>query len=263
MKIRVLLENTASLPCFRTEHGLSLLIETGSRSILFDMGQSDAFAENAEILGADLSVVDAVVLSHGHYDHGGGISKFLSVNKSAPIYLSRFAFEEHLSGTDRDVGLDKALEPNDRFVYTGDYTKIDDGIELFSCNERERKYITDPYGLNTVRDGQLIPEDFRHEQYLLFTQGRKRILFSGCSHKGILNIMDWLRPDVLIGGFHFMELDPQGDGKAVLDEASEILMKYDTVYYTCHCTGIAQYEYLKKQMKEQLNYLSAGQEIII
>lgn len=263
MKIRVLAENTASLPGFRTEHGLSLLIETGSQSILFDMGQSDAFAKNAEVLGADLSAVDFAVLSHGHYDHGGGIAKFLSLNKNAPIYLSRFAFEEHLSGADRDVGLEKTLEPNDRFVYTGDYTKIGEGIELYSCNERERKYYTDPYGLNTVRDGKLIPEDFRHEQYLLVTQGRRRILFSGCSHKGILNIMDWLRPDVLIGGFHFMKLDPEGEGKKTLDEASEILMEYDTAYYTCHCTGTAQYEYLKKRMKERLNYLSAGQEITI
>ena len=67
MRIKVLLENTASLPDFRTEHGLSLLIETGNQRILFDMGQSDSFAENAEVLGADLSSVDAAVLSHGHY----------------------------------------------------------------------------------------------------------------------------------------------------------------------------------------------------
>lgn len=263
MKITALMENTTSLPGILTEHGLSLFIETGNRKILFDTGRISAFAENAITLGVDLSSADTAVVSHGHYDHGGGLAKFLSVNGTAPVYISRYAFDTHLSGEVKDISLDKTLMSDGRLVYTGNFAAIGDGLELYSCNDRRREHETDTYGLNTVRDGKIIPEDFRHEQYLLIREGQKRVLISGCSHKGILNIVEWFKPDVLIGGFHFMKLDPEGNGKAVLDEAAEYLKKQNTVYWTCHCTGTAQYDYLKPQMKEQLNYLSAGQKLTV
>lgn len=71
MTITSLLENTAARAGIAAEHGLSLYIETATRRILFDMGQADLFARNAETLGIDLSRVDLAILSHGHYDHGG------------------------------------------------------------------------------------------------------------------------------------------------------------------------------------------------
>ena len=98
MKITTLMENTACSPEFACEHGLSLYIETGKRKLLFDAGQSGAFAENAGKLGIDLRQVDAFVLSHGHYDHGGGLPRFLEVNRQAMIYVNQFAFEPHYHG---------------------------------------------------------------------------------------------------------------------------------------------------------------------
>ena len=92
MKIISLLENTSERDDVKTEHGLSLYIETNGHRILFDMGQTDLFYENASTLGVDLSLVDLAVLSHGHYDHGGGLRKFLEVNSTAPIYLRKEAF---------------------------------------------------------------------------------------------------------------------------------------------------------------------------
>ena len=76
MKISVLAENTACDNLFDCEHGLSLYIDTGKNKILFDMGQSNLFEKNAEKLGIDLSEVDIAILSHGHYDHGGGLKRF-------------------------------------------------------------------------------------------------------------------------------------------------------------------------------------------
>ena len=101
-------------------------------------------------------------------------------------------------------------------------------------------------------------EDFRHEQYLLIEESGKKICFSGCSHKGILNIVRWFRPDVLVGGFHFMKLDPEGDGAEPLRQAARQLTAYPTVYYTGHCTGEKQFAFLKRIMGEQLQALSAG-----
>ncbi len=74
----------------------------------------------------------------------------------------------------------------------------------------------------------------------------KQVLFSGCSHKGILNIADWFRPDVLIGGFHFMKLDVAKDAE-LLAEAANRLLSYPTRYFTGHCTGLAQYEFLREK----------------
>jgi len=88
MKIHVLMENSASSDDFAAEHGLSLLVETAGRHILFDTGASAAFADNAEKMGVDLSRVELAVLSHGHYDHGGGLTRFLEVNTQASVWVS-------------------------------------------------------------------------------------------------------------------------------------------------------------------------------
>ena len=105
MKITALVENIPAhgLPA---EHGLSLFVETNGIRFLFDMGQTDLFARNAEALGIDLDTADFAVLSHGHYDHGGGLETFLSLNSHAPVYLSRYAFEPHYNGTEKYIGLD-------------------------------------------------------------------------------------------------------------------------------------------------------------
>ena len=103
------------------------------------------------------------------------------------------------------------------------------------------------------QDGALVPDDFRHEHYLLLEENGKRVLISGCSHRGIINIMEWFKPDVLIGGFHFNKLPLDG----ALRSYAETLASYDTDYYTCHCTGVEQFEYMKRFMP-RLNYLSTG-----
>ena len=251
MKITVLTENTTckNLP---VEHGLSLYIETNGHTVLFDTGQTPLFAENAKTLGVDLSRVDIAVLSHGHYDHGGGLAAFLDINRKAPVYLDRHAFEEHYNG-ERYIGLDKALIGSPRFVFTSGITKIADGLTLYDCAEREKLVDLGSFGLNMKQDGRLVPDDFRHEHYLLVEENGKRILISGCSHRGIINIAEWFKPDVLVGGFHFNKLPLD----KTLRGCAERLDALGTVYYTCHCTGTAQYEYMKRYMKN-LNYISTG-----
>lgn len=258
MKITVLVENTSSRADCEAEHGLSLYIETGDRHILFDMGQSDLFSKNAEKLGVNLENVDMAVLSHGHYDHGGGLKRFLEVNAKASVYINQYAFEPHYNGVEKYIGLDKTLENNSRFVYVGDALQIDKGLALYSCNDREQKYHMGSFGLNMEQDGVLVPDDFRHEQYLLIEENGKRVLISGCSHKGIMDIVDWFRPDVLVGGFHFSKL-PLDD---TLKGYAEYLDSFHTEYYTCHCTGTEQYKYMRQYITK-LQYISVGQMITI
>lgn len=206
IQITALVENTSADPRLGAEHGLSLYIETGAHHILFDMGQTALYAANARALGVDLAGVDLAVLSHGHYDHGGGLAHFLAANPGAPVYLSRYAFEPHYHGSTKNIGLEPALAQNLRLRFTGETTPLGDGLTLYACNARPRHHDLGSFGLTTVRDGAFVAEDFRHEQYLLIEQAGKRVLISGCFHKGILDLVEWFRPDVLVGGFHFSKL---------------------------------------------------------
>lgn len=249
MKIVTLMENTACREDLCFEHGLSLYIETGNHKILFDAGQSAAFADNAEKLGVDLGKVEIAVLSHGHYDHSGGLQKFLEINETAPVYVSFHAFEPHYSANGY-IGMDPALKSSLRIRYVAEETLLEEGITL----HRMETVPMDTAGLLVEENGVRKPDDFRHEQYLLLEEQGMRILISGCSHKGILNIMEAFRPDILIGGFHFMKMEDE----IQLRSAAEKLLQYDTVYYTGHCTGQKQYDYLKTIMGDKLHYIATG-----
>ena len=258
MRITSLLENTAAHPLVGAEHGLSLYIETEHHRILFDMGQTDLFARNAKVLGVDLSQVDLAVLSHGHYDHGGGLSAFLEINHTAPVYLTEAAFLPHYNGTRKYIGLDTTLQGHPRLrVVSGDLS-LGDGLTLLSPNGRERKHSLGSFGLTERVGDTFIPDDFRHEQYLLVEEKGRRVLFSGCSHAGILDIVEWFSPDVLVGGFHVSKM-ALGEELAALGEA---LAARGTEYYTCHCTGTEQYAFLRGQMP-RLRYLAGGETVIL
>ena len=191
MRITALIENTTAKTGVAAQHGLSLYIETAGRRLLFDMGQDDLFLRNAQVLGVDIRRVDAAVLSHGHYDHGGGLESFLQVNLNAPVFVSRYAFEEHRNPEGKDIGLSPALRDCQRLVLTDERQEIAPGLTLYACNGRERLRPIDHGGMTAGGER----EDFRHEQYLLIETEGKRVLVSGCSHKGVLNVVEWFRPD--------------------------------------------------------------------
>lgn len=255
MKISILVENTACCDTLKAEHGLSLYIETANRNLLFDMGQTDAFAANADKMGVDLAAVDTAILSHGHSDHGGGIGEFLRRNDHAPLYLSACAFRDCYGSRGNFIGLDPCLQGNPRLIFTDEIQPLGDNLCLYSCNDLPPLWQTDHGGLRVKSNGILLPDDFRHEQYLLVEEQDKRILISGCSHKGIVNLVHWFRPDILVGGFHLKDMDP--DSPQLVRTACA-LMEYPTVYYTGHCTGTAQYARLKQIMGGQLHALSTG-----
>ncbi len=260
MKITVLSENISNLPNLQAEHGLSLFIETNGKKILFDMGQSDVFIKNAAFLGIDLAKIDFAVLSHGHYDHGGGIKSFFDVNKTAKVYLSTHAFEPHYSSNGY-IGLDISLKDNYRFIPIGDAMLINESMRIIPAETVPTSYAVEHYGLKAIENNALIPDSFRHELYLEIVENGKKILISGCSHKGIFNIVSYFKPDVLVGGFHFMKIATDCDGVNKLINSARILSEYDTLYYTCHCTGVKQFEILKEQMGDKLHYISTGTTI--
>ena len=252
MKIVTLTENASVSEAIMAEHGLSLYIETGEKKILFDMGQTDAFIQNAQKIGIDLSQVDFAVLSHGHYDHGGGLYAFLKVNQKAPVYLHKAAFGEYYNGTQKYIGLDASVKGGDRLVFTEGSVQLLPGIRLMDCNDQNWQY--DAWGLNCKEQAQFFPDPFLHEQYLEITEGQKRILISGCSHKGILNIAQYFQPNILLGGFHLNKQEKP----EILKATAQALLATGTQYYTGHCTGSKQLAIMKQIMGEKLLSISAG-----
>ena len=263
MKITVLSENTTKGPQVTPEFGLSLYIECAGKKILFDSGGSPNFAKNARALGIDLASIDAAVLSHGHFDHANGFGAFIEANDHAPVYAHVGYDGDICKLPDEYIGIAPELKGNARFQVLDGALEIGEGITILSYESATALHGIDP-GPMTVRDadGAMHPDDFAHEHYLLACEDDVRLLVTGCSHKGIANIMDWAKGEGVthvIGGFHLMGVQPADFGK--LDALADELLEYDVMYYTCHCTGIEQYAYLKSRMGDRVSYVGTGQTV--
>lgn len=272
MKVITLVENTAISSDFCSKHGLSLYIETEKHKILFDIGPDSLFAENAKKLNIDISKVDTVIISHGHNDHAGALKKLMSLNHDAKIYIRREAFEPHyikVYGIPVCIGLDKNLINSRQLVFTDKTTVIDEELTLFS-DVKANNFNSESSGkLFVKKQRHLIRDDFIHEQNLIITSGGKKLLVTGCSHSGIINILNKAetishdRTDAVIGGFHLYNPPTKKYEKdELIDSTAMELEKKDGIYYTCHCTGIKAYERMKLTLKDRLHYLSAGSEVI-
>lgn len=254
MKVHCLIENSASGPGLEAEHGLSLLIESGGLRILFDAGATPTFARNAVRMGIDLGTVDVAILSHGHYDHGGGMLRFLELNSKSPLWASPHAVEPHFNASGKDIGLAPELIGHNRLrPIPADVLEIAPGITLHAACSIPQPYSAPAAGMSTLRGGIRVPDDFRHELYLLIEEKGRSILFSGCSHRGILNIVGHFQPDILVGGFHLMRTPPED-----LPPIADALSQFPTRYFTGHCTGEHAYDYLSSRLGDQLHAFSTG-----
>jgi 7,8-dihydropterin-6-yl-methyl-4-(beta-D-ribofuranosyl)aminobenzene 5'-phosphate synthase len=178
-----------------TENGLSLFIEFDGRKILFDTGQSDLFIHNAEKMGIDLSQVDYLVIFPGHFDHGSGLKHFLTINKKAKIFLhinaahkfytKIFGFVPYYEGLDQ-----KIIAQISRINFIEEDTQIDEKIillegftEVFPQPEANKE-------LFEKTKNRLIADKFNHELVMLLIENDEIVLFTGCSHSGIINIIE-------------------------------------------------------------------------
>ena len=276
MIIKVLAENTSISDAFGSEHGLSLYIETNKRKrkILFDVGASNLSLKNAKKLDVNIPDVDYLIVSHGHYDHGGGLRSFLRVNKKAEVFIHNLAFGKYYSLRPNKkmeyIGLDEGLKNDKRIILTSDRFFISKGIHVLSNITQKEPLPTSNRSLFMEQDGHIVQDNFAHEQILIIEEKGNTILFTGCAHNGIVNILEHFyylegrMPDYVIGGFHLS--NPSAgthENLESIDKVSEYLMNTNAKYYPCHCTGIEPYNRLKSFMGDSIDYLSAGRELII
>lgn len=282
MRVTALIENQTGdghdhLQC---EHGLSLHIEAAGLKVLFDTGSSGAFADNAAALGVDLEEVDLAVLSHQHYDHGGGLERFFAVNPNAAVFLKDCPvsdrFFKAFGVIKRPIGVDR--EVADRFSHR--LRPLHESTEV----ARDVWLITDiadghprPKGnkrLFADVDGSLVPDPFDHELVMVIREDDGIAVFSGCSHSGILNMVDTAAarfPDTpvkaVFGGFHLIGLPHLNTMAASRSEvtgiASAMLERIGGTVFTGHCTGAKAFGVLAGVMGDRIRPFSTGDVVVV
>ena len=276
MHIINLIENTEGVHGCASAHGLSFYIETKKHKMLVDLGPSEETLENAAKLGIDLGAVDIVILSHGHYDHSGGILSFSKINEHADIYMQRLATRDYYSdngekeGRDRYryIGIDKKIADLPQVKLLDGDQVIDDEISVFVIDEFISRRPFTNSRLKEKVNGSYVQDDFKHEQYVVISEENRKILVSGCAHNGILNILDEYErkygshPDAVISGFHLMKKTEYTDDEvAEIVDTAKRLKEFRTTFYTCHCTGVKAYESMRCIMGDQLRYVHSGEEV--
>ncbi|MDP3451815.1 MAG: MBL fold metallo-hydrolase [Bacteroidales bacterium] len=252
IKITTLTENLVYKRGLLAEHGLSLFIETGTKKILFDTGQSDVFLKNAGKMGVKIDEIDLVIISHGHYDHTGGLSTFLKINSKAKVFLKKEALQEKLDRTNNNIGLicDPQLLEN-RVEFVTGITEVDKGlfivpdIPVYNSEDTHFKKFND---------------DFMDELYLAIALDGELSIITGCSHRGITNIMKSagehfnLPLNLVLGGFHTKDCT-ESQFSYIIDYLSYNTPKSIGV---CHCTGIERYSALNKHFGNKVFYSYVG-----
>lgn len=270
MELVTLIDNLVYGEGLIGEHGSSFLIKTHGKKILFDTGQTKAFVANASYLAEDLSDVDYVILSHGHFDHCGGLEAFLAINQTATIYLKPKAFGEKLTITNEIqhfIGFKLKNPVGDypnAFVLLDDDTEISEGIKLITNIHVYSNDLVDTSKFFVKDSMNLIQDPFADELFMLITEGKKNFLFTGCSHKGILNILktafeknNHRNIHYVFGGMHF-----SGE---LLRHLDQHLMQFSRFgiegIYVNHCTGIDGYYRLKIKFPQKVNYAFTGFQV--
>ncbi len=274
MKIKTLIENTENGEIC-AEHGLCFYVEYRNKRYLIDSGASNLFVTNADKTGVDLDSIDTAFLSHAHYDHSGGYSAFFERNNHAKVYLQKAAENrECFKITDsvkKDIGIpDNILVKNsDRFIFVDGEAKIDDGIFIVPHSSEKIRERSEHTNMFTFFDGKMQPDDFKHEQTIVFEETDGLVCFNSCSHSGVDIAVDEVKNafpgkkiKAYIGGFHLMGADgifscgyTEEEVKAV---AKKLVNSNVKRFYSGHCTGIIAFSWLKEILGDKLTQLYSG-----
>lgn len=273
MKIVTLVDNRKTPDSIlEVEHGLCFYIEIGQKKLLLDVGASDIFLKNANKLNINIADVDYLILSHAHKDHTGGLECFLQNNYKAQIYVSSHISESGYYSIRRGQKRNISIDYNLIKEYESRFNKVATNIQLLpSINIISQIPII--YSIPKANKTLLVgndKDDFNHEIALLLRSKNESVLFSSCSHLGLLNTLKACTDEKIsyfFGGLHLIN----SENPNTFETKEELIAIGETIeseypdlnIYTGHCTGSDAQDILSKILPDRFFTFYTGFEIDI
>jgi 7,8-dihydropterin-6-yl-methyl-4-(beta-D-ribofuranosyl)aminobenzene 5'-phosphate synthase len=266
IRITTLVDDTALGGGLLAEHGLSFWIEYGDKRILFDTGQSDILIQNAKTLGINLAETNAIVLSHGHYDHTGGLPTVLDIASKAKIYLHPAATEPKFSRKvpgAKSIGMShlakKAVQKR-HVIWTATPAQIFPGMSVTGQVPRLNNF-EDVGGAFFVDENYQKPDELLDDQTLFIESAKGLVVVLGCAHSGVVNALDYIsnltsrnKIYAVIGGMHLLNAS-----KERIEQTITIFRKYNIQKFGfAHCTGANAAKRFSDAFKDRCFSCSAG-----
>lgn len=269
-KITTLCENTTPTSMFQLgEHGLSMLIEVEDDKILFDTGQTNTLIHNARFLGIDLTKINKVVLSHGHFDHTGGLLELLKINKNFELFAHPNIFypQKYVirKGNEIYIGPPTKLEQIEKEGIKLNLSKGPVKINEYIITTGEVPRLTDFEEIEKellVKKNQGFKQDpLLDDLSLILKTNNGIVVLLGCAHSGIINILNYVKEltgeneiFAIIGGMHL-----EHKSKEQLQKIVENLKKFNLQKIgSSHCTGFSANKILSDAFGEKFFLNNVG-----
>jgi len=269
IRITILVENTARKPGLLAEHGMAFWVEHHRRKLLLDCGQGGVLQGNAFKLGIALNELDALVLSHGHYDHTGGAAEVLKGMLPVPVYIHPLALARKFAGYEdghaQEIGIPYPARQAifrfpERLIATEKPTEIFPGVMVTGSVPREVEF-EDTGGRFFLDEACSQPDLLLDDQALFITTSSGTVVLLGCAHAGVINTLRYVRfltgsqpIAAVIGGMHLVRASPERIARTV-----EELRRLEVACVApAHCTGTAAVAAMHDQLPERFCECSVG-----
>ena len=254
-----------------SEHGLSLFVEYGEKRILFDCGTSENTARNAASLGIDLGKLDAVILSHGHYDHALGYPPLLKAGLGGRLLCTGAGFfrkkwsSDHRGLRDLSAGFGPELLKENGILHREirEDTELFPGVFLFTGFPRVHAFEQIPQRFLVETEAGLVPDDFSDEVCMGFRVPEGLVVLVGCSHPGILNMVSHIAEKTgekilgVFGGTHLVDAD---EGRAESTVRALCDLGLETLGLS-HCSGDGVDAFIAARKTVRSSHLRPGDSI--
>lgn len=267
-KVKILVENSVAKENLLAEHGLSFLIGYREKNYLFDTGQGLALINNMKNLDIEVSDIDGVLLSHGHYDHGNGLQEILALNSELKLFAHPEVFIPKYSDKKVNLvprGLKIKKEEIQNFKPIRKATEVSAG--LWMTGEIPRRHNLEEVSNKFKREisGQIQQDNFIDEQAVFIETKKGLVVLLACTHAGVINTLEHIKSLIgsqkihaIIGGMHLINANQ----KRINETVSYLAQLNFELIVPLHCTGFNALQAMLAKFKDKVKLRQVGEEFI-